>query len=369
MPPKRKGRTVPRKTGKNVSRRLKYRRATRLKYLRFIIPEGQRLQRKIIRNYWRYLTFNSSFHSGVGDFKKDSLYNQMKELVGIVIVPNTKNSVVRGVVEYPPFREIINDISVVENSILETALVSKVVLVFGDAPTLYRLQKTLGYHVKFSGQAFWKKIFYVPNIFLPEDRRAMIWYTFRYINKAVEAITDLTYLKYFYHFCYESFDTGKYYRLIRDASPLQSVIFQSEGASFLNNSATPIMLSALDIFKIRRIPGWDPEEFMKRAYHPRVINLDIIHDFTTKSGIVDYLRSGDTYIEDREYVFRYRLRRKAKAHEISGFFEWRDRANIVGSRTRVRLKELQLRQGQSVRNADRPSIGIAQEGPDEKEQG
>lgn len=286
----------------------------------------------------------------------------MKELVGIVVIPNAKNSVVRGVVEYPAFREIINDISVVENSILETALISKVVLVFGDSPTLYRLQKTLGYQVKFAGQTFWKRIFYVPNAFLPEDRRAMIWYTFRYINKAVEVNTDMTYLKYFYHFCYESFDTARHYRTIRDANPMQSIFFECEGAGFLAGRPTPIMLSALDIFKVRRMSKWNSEEFMRRAYHPRRIEVDLIHDFTTKSGIVDYLRSGDTYIEDREYVFFYRLRRKANPHEINGFFYWRDRTGIVGTDYGVRSKKLQLPEGTPAGNSGEPSIGITGEG-------
>ena len=364
MPPtKRKKKSIFKKTGKNVSKKLKYRRATRKKYLKYIIPEGQRLQKKVIRNYWRYLTFNPAFHSASSSGSgKDGLANQMKELVGIVVVPNAKTSVVRGVVEYPAFREIINDISVVENSILETALVSKIVLVFGDSPTLYRLQKTLGYQVKFPGQNFWKKIFYVPNSFLPEDRRAMIWYTFRYINKAVEANTDLTYLKYFYHFCYESFDTAKYYRVIRDANPMQSVIFECEGASFLTGGAAPILLSALDIFKIRRMSKWNSEEFMRRAYQPRKFEVDLIHDFTTKSGIVDYLRSGDTYIEDRRYLFFYRLRRMAKANEVNGFYEWSNRAGIVGTDYGVRPKKLQLHSGGHDGDSPESSLSPHREG-------
>lgn len=287
------------------SNRQRHKRMLRKKYYKYIISDGQRLQKKIIRNYWRFLTYNYNFQSQT----ETEIQSLLRETVGIVVVPHRRPKVSRsGLIDYPQFREIINDTSVIENSIVETAMVSKIVLVFGDSSTLYRLQKTLGSRLHFSGERNYKNIFYIPNRFLPEDRRAMIWYSFRYVNKCIEQTSDNVYLKYFFHFCYESFDIEKYKKLISASNPVQSIFFEAEGESFITGKPTPVLLSALDIFKIRRMKTWSEQEFTKRAYHPKTLNVDLIHDFSEKAGIVDYIRSGDTYIENRKYRFSQRLR-------------------------------------------------------------
>lgn len=304
------------KTGKNVSKRLKYRRNTRKKYLRYLTPEGEKLQKRILRNYWRFLTYNSDFHSPSAEGAMGT-GNILKEPIGIVIVPEEKARVIKGVVDVPPFREIIDNISVIENSIVETAQVSRAIAVFADTATLYRLQKTLGTSISLSGHRYPKNIFYIPNTFLPTDMRSMIWYTFRYVNKATEHVSDNTYLKYFYHFCYESFDIANYAQMLIKANPVQSVIFESEGESFLANGRTPILLSAFDIFKIRRMKKVSKKEFLTRAYHARVFDVDTIHDFSTKEGIVDYIKSGDTYVENRQYKFGAKLTKRRKQDETN----------------------------------------------------
>jgi hypothetical protein len=243
--------------------------------------------------------------------------NILKEPIGIVIVPRQKTKITKGVVDVPPFREIINDISVIENSIVETAQVARVITVFADTATLYRLQKTLGSSISVPEHRYSKNIFYIPDTFLPTDMRSMIWYTFRYVNKATEQVSDNTYLKYFYHFCYESFDIANYAQMLIKANAVQSVVFESEGESFLTNGRTPILLSAFDIFKIRRMKKLTKKDFLARAYHPRVFDVDIIHDFSTKEGIVDYIKSGDTYVENRQYKFSAKLTTRRKQNETN----------------------------------------------------
>ncbi len=277
------------RTKRTILRRLA--KATRYKSRPVAVRYLLSVERSILQTYWRFLYAKKPFH---------------QKIVGILNVEPRQFKKTSFGWKHPSFENVTTKKTVFHNDLIETALVSDFIYVFGPNVLLKEAERIHGREIYV--KRIWKNkskvirvpISYISSSHVPTNLRKFIWFSFLYVAEEFLSIGPILPLKFFYRFSGHSSEIEKYLKVLRLSSPFRSIFFVENDKTTMTDEKVklPMLLSAVDILRIRNVSGkeYRTHEYMMGPLFIREKNYNRLHSL---GGIFIYHKKNNNYIEKR----------------------------------------------------------------------